>query len=95
MSDDRRAASRHTVILDRRENISVTGVLDVISFDEEAVVAETELGVLVLRGAQMHVNRLNLESGELAIEGEILSLNYEEASGFVKGKSSLIGKLFK
>ena len=95
MADDRRAASRHTVNLDRRESMSITGVLDVISFDEETVIVETEMGALILRGANLHVNRLSLDSGELSVDGELYSLNYEEAGGFAKGKSSFFNKLFK
>lgn len=94
MTEDRRAASKHAVSLERRESVSVSGVIDVISFDEETIVADTDMGVLILRGANLHVNRLNLDAGELAVDGDIVSLHYEE-SGFSKGKASFWGKLFK
>jgi len=85
---------KHTVTLERRENISVTGILDVISFDEDTVVVDTSMGVLVLRGAGLHVNRLNLDDGSLNVDGEISSITYEE-SGSRRGKSAFLGKLFK
>jgi len=95
MPDDKRTGNKHTVMLERRENISVTGVLDVVSFDEETVIVDTELGILILRGVGLHVNRLNLESGELEIDGEIISLNYEDGHSYGKGKPKFLGKIFK
>ncbi len=93
--EDKRVASRHSVTLDRRESMSVTGLLEVISFDEEAIIADTEMGVLVLRGMNLHVSRLNLESGELEVDGEIFSLSYEESGALGKGRGSFLSKLFK
>ncbi|MDR3239355.1 MAG: sporulation protein YabP [Clostridiales bacterium] len=86
---------RHTVSIDRREGVSVTGVVDVISFDEETIIAETEMGVLIVRGANLHVNRLQLDSGELSVDGHINSAAYEDSAGFGKGKPSFLSKLFK
>ena len=95
MADDRRAGSKHSVTLERRESISVSGVLDVVSFDEEAIVIDTELGILILKGSAMHVNRLSLDTGELEVDGEIVSLSYEEGHTYGKGKPAFLGKLFK
>ena len=86
--------STHTVSIDRRENIMITGVMDVISFDEETIIAETEMGILLIRGGNLHVNRLNLDNGELAVDGEINNVTYEDHNNFGKSKS-LLGKLFK
>ena len=90
-----KSASRHAINLVRRESLAATGVLDVISFDEESIIAETELGMLIIRGINLHVNRLNLENGELAIDGEISGISYEESGGYSKVGKSLLGKLFK
>ena len=90
-----RSISRHAINLMHRESMTATGVLDVVSFDEETIIAETELGMLIIRGINLHVNRLNLENGELAIDGEISSITYEDSGGFVKGNKSILGKLFK
>ena len=89
-----RTSSRHSIQIDRRENIIVTGVEDVISFDEESVISETEMGIIVIKGANLHVKRINLESGELVVAGEIDGLSYENASSGAKAKS-LMGRLFK
>jgi sporulation protein YabP len=87
--------SRHAINIIRRESLSATGVVDVISFDEESIIAETELGMMIIKGINLHVNRLNLENGELAIDGEISGVTYEDSSGYAKGGKSLFGKIFK
>jgi len=93
--EKKRSASRHAINLIRRESLTATGVLDVVSFDEETIIAETELGMLIIRGINLHVNRLNLENGELAIDGEISSVTYEDGGGYIKGNKSILGKLFR
>jgi len=96
MTDEKKKSSRHSVTIDRRNAVSVTGVLDVISFEEETIIAETEMNVMIIRGANLHVSRLHLESGELIVDGEILSVVYDDnAGGFGKSKPSLISRLFK
>ena len=93
--EKQRNPSRHSINLIRRESMAATGVLDVISFDEETIIAETEMGMLVIKGINLHVNRLSLENGELSLDGEIASITYEDAGGFSKGGKSLLGKLFR
>jgi len=92
--EKKRASSRHALHIDKRENVSVTGVVDVISFDEESVICESEMGVIIIRGVNLHVKRINLESGELSVSGEIDGVTYENPSSGTKSKS-LIGRLFK
>ena len=94
MEDRKRVtASRHSVQLDRRENAIITGVVDVISFDEESVIGETEMGIIIIKGVNLHVKRINLEIGELIVAGEIDGVNYQNNTG-AKAKS-FMGKLFK
>ena len=61
--DERNREMPHTVILEGREKLSVSGVVDVQSFDEEQVLLETVRGMLVVRGQGLHVERLQLEAG--------------------------------
>ena len=70
----------HRLTLEGRNRLSVTGVLDVTSFDETAAVLETSRGMLILRGQQLHVEQLNLGAGEVKITGEISSMVYEETA---------------
>ena len=66
----------HKVIINDRKNGSLTGVSDVLSFDIHEVVLETSQGMLVVKGEDLHVNRLNLEKGEVDLDGTIDSLTY-------------------
>ncbi|MDR1066495.1 MAG: sporulation protein YabP [Clostridiales bacterium] len=95
MADEKRSFSKHSINVSRREIAVVTGVIDVISFDDETVITDTELGSLVIRGVNLHVSRLNLENGELEIDGDIASVTYEDQSAFGKGGGSFFNKLFK
>jgi len=81
------------VMLENRNKLNVTGVLDVVSFDEETVILETELGALIIKGQDFHINRLNVDIGEIAIEGEIDSAAYED--GFSKPKGGFLSRMFK
>lgn len=95
MADERRTTGKHNVVIDGRERVTVRGVIDVISFDEEAVISETDMGMLIVRGANLHVNRLNLESGELYIDGEVDTVAYEEEGPFKSGGASFFSKIFR
>jgi len=90
----KRSTSRHSLQIDRREKVNVSGMIDVISFDEESVIGETEMGVIIIRGANLHVNKISLDNGELSVSGEIDSITYENPGGPAKAKS-LMGRLFK
>ena len=81
----------HSVILEGREKLSISGVVDVQSFDEEQVMLETVRGMLIVRGQGLHVARLQLESGELIVEGEIGLLEYDDS---VQPRGSLFSRLF-
>lgn len=72
---------RHSVVMEGRKKLSVSGVEEVESFDENTIVMSTSLGVLVVRGEDLHIEALSLEGGELKVEGEVDSLTYEEDSG--------------
>lgn len=68
----------HTIILEERTKLSVTGVDEVAAFDENEVTMRTSRGNLVVRGSDLHVGRLAIDTGELGIEGTISDLLYEE-----------------
>lgn len=95
MPEEKRTASKHSVTMDKKERVSITGVIDVLSFDEETVIADTEMGVIILKGGNLHVNRLNLDTGDLGVDGDIVSLTYEDSNIYAKGKTSFLGKLFR
>lgn len=86
--------SLHKINLNQRREGSINGVKDVKSFDEKAIVLETELGLLTIRGEELHVGRLTIEKGEIEITGRIDSLVYSETGSLGKGGGSFISRLF-
>ena len=90
-SEDRNREMPHNIILEGREKLSISGVLDVQSFDEEQVLLETVRGMGVVRGQGLHVERLQLEAGELIVEGEIGLIEYDDS---VQPRSSWFKRLF-
>ena len=71
--------AQHNVIMENRKSLALSGVKDVDSFDEETVIALTNLGELTIRGENLHITNLSLDIGELNLEGEISSLTYSNA----------------
>lgn len=83
------------IIVENRERISISGVLDVTNFNTESVNMDTELGNLVVRGDDLRISKLNLENSEMVIEGDIVSCVYsDDGEGRNKGLG-LFSKLFK
>ena len=68
----------HKLTLNARKHLTVTGVTEVVSFDETAVIAHTELGTLVVQGKDLQLKTLLPEGGQVAVEGNISALLYEE-----------------
>ena len=69
----------HSLIVENRKALTATGVSNVDSFDEQTVVAYTDLGELTVKGRDLHINKLNVETGELTMTGEICSATYSES----------------
>ena len=68
----------HRVVLEEREKLTVSGVEEVGSFDENTIVLTTCLGTLVVHGEELHVEKLSLDGGDLAVTGRVESLTYED-----------------
>ena len=68
----------HKLTLDQRKLLTMTGVTEVISVDEETVVLRTGLGTLIVHGQQLQLKNLSLEGGQVVVEGSISALHYEE-----------------
>ena len=82
------------LVLENREKLSISGVNDVLSFDDEIVILETGLGLLTIKGENLRINKLSLDSEEVIIEGEINNLSYSEKE-IERKQSSILGKIFK
>lgn len=92
---DEKMGLSHKVTLHNREKGTLTGILDVISFDESTIVLDTDMGLLTIRGKDLHVSRLTLEKGEIDIEGRTDSLVYSSNESYRKSGQSLLTRLFK
>ena len=90
-AEERNREMPHTVILEGREKLSISGVVDVQSFDEEQVLLETVRGMLLVRGQGLHIERLQLEAGELLVQGEVSLLEYDDS---VQPRGGLFSRLF-
>ena len=95
MEDLNATGRMHKVTMTNRRTCTVNGVNDVLSFDLREILLETEQGMLMVIGMDLHVNRLNLEKGEVDLSGNIDSVAYSEAGSRGKNEESLFGKLFR
>ena len=80
----------HALALTDRKKLTMTGVSEVVSFDETFVVLKTALGTLVVQGSGLQLKQLTPEGGNVTVEGEISSLQYEQA----RRRSGWAGRLF-
>ena len=69
----------HKLTLNERENLTMSGVTEVIRFDEESVVLRTSLGTLVVHGSDLQLKTLSLDGGQVAVDGTIQALIYEQS----------------
>ena len=93
MVEEKRKSGRHTLNMEERERVRIGGVLEVLSFDEEGVMMETTCGLLMLKGSGMHIGKLDLDSGDVTVDGAIDSITYSDGS-FTE-KHSILGTLFR
>ncbi len=85
---------RHRIVLEERSRLSVSGVTDVVSFDDESITADTDMGMIIIRGEDLHIGRLNLDEGALQVDGSVDSIEYTDGSESSRG-GFLLGKIFK
>ena len=82
------------LVLENRGKLSVSGVNDVLSFDDQVVMVDTELGLLTVKGENIRINKLSLDTAEVIVEGEISSLSYSQNKQ-EKNTGTLLSKIFK
>ena len=93
--EENKLTKMHKIVLTNRKGGNFTGVLDVISFDISEILLETEQGMLNVKGKDLHVNRLNLEKGEVDIEGTVDAISYSQVPNSFKKTDNPFGKWFK
>ena len=82
------------LVLENRGKLSISGVLDVLSFDDQIVIIETELGLLTVKGEDLRINKLSIDTSEVVVEGDICNMAYSEKE-IDKKSGSFLGKIFK
>ncbi len=85
----------HKIMMSNRRTCNINGVTDVLSFDLQEILLETEQGMLMVKGSDLHMKRLTLEKGEVDIDGKIDSLTYSDISTYGNKGESFLTKLFK
>lgn len=91
--EEKKNMSPHNLIMENREKLTLTGVIDIHSFDDELVLVETTMGILTIKGSDLKMNKLNLDNNELIIEGKAVAIIYSE--GELSKKGNMFGKIFK
>lgn len=93
--EERLGGKNHKLVLLNRVSTQMTGVLDVISFDTNEIVMDTEEGLLMIRGEDLHVNHLTLEKGEVHIDGHVDSLVYSNSQKMSKNHEKGFSRFFR
>lgn len=81
----------HKLTMNDRKSLTMTGVTEVMSFDEQSVVLQTGLGTLTVHGQELQLKNLSLDGGQVAVEGHVAALIYEEP----RPARGLLGRLFR
>lgn len=92
MTEEKSKGKNQNIIIENRKMLTISGVTDIDRFDEKIVVLFTELGELTVKGRNLHVNRISVDSGDLIVEGEIGGVVYGNKE---KYSPSFLTKLFK
>ncbi|WHE07415.1 sporulation protein YabP [Thermoanaerobacterium thermosaccharolyticum] len=98
MMDDRRGTNTNkpqNISVQNREKMQITGVDNVVSFDDETVVLETSMGLLTIKGQELHINKLNLDDGNVSIDGELISITYSDRSGIIGKSGGFLSRMFR
>ena len=81
------------IVLENREKLSISGVLDVLSFDDQIIIVETELGLLTIKGEDLRINKLSIDTSETIVNGNIMQIAYSENTMEKKGEG-IFSKIF-
>ena len=82
----------HKLVLEGRKKLSISGVREVESFDDTAVVLQTNKGTMIIRGEGLHLQMLSLDGGQVSVDGLVDSIQYEND---VQSAGSFFSRLFR
>ena len=89
--NEQKTFGNHSIILENRSKLCVSGVIDVSGFDEETVVMETEMGTLTVKGRDLKVQNFAVETGSLTVEGTVAAAVYTDS----RQKRGAVSRLFR
>lgn len=92
-TEEKNFKNQHNIIMENRSSLTLSGVTDVDSFDERTISLYTQLGELIIRGRDLHINSMSVETGDMTIDGDIWALNYGDKDK--RSQTSFLGKLFR
>jgi len=93
--EEKQMQRAHKVVVVGRKSGTISGISDVLSFDENEIVLDTDMGLLTIKGKELHISRLSLELGEADMEGKVDSLVYSERGHRKKQEGSWVRRLLK
>lgn len=82
------------LVLESREKLNISGALDVLSFDDQIVIVQTHLGLLTVKGEDLRISKLNIDSEEVIVDGTISSMSYSDKN-IEKKDNGFLGRIFK
>lgn len=83
----------HSIALRNRTEGNISGVVDVCSFDVNEIILETTEGMLRIKGKELHISKINLEQGEVDLEGMVKTISYEKMPVLGRGKNNLMARM--
>lgn len=88
--------SEHELTVSRRSALQVSGVTDVVSFDEETVLLNTTCGTMEVQGSALHIHVLSIDRGLVSLDGKINAITYfEQETPKGEGKGGFFSKIFR
>lgn len=83
------------IVLENREKLNITGIVDVLSFDDQVIIVETELGLLTIKGEDLKINKLSIDTSDFIVEGKINSLIYSATDTNMNKGKNILSRIFK
>ena len=92
--DDKNRNMLQNIFLENREKLYISGVIDVFSFDDQIIIIETELGLLTIKGENLKITKLSLDTSDFIVEGFVNNIFYSNNDNMKKSQN-LFSKIFK
>lgn len=84
----------NNIMIENREKMTISGVTDVLSFDDQVIIVETNLGLLTIKGENLKINKLNIDTSDFSLAGRVSGISYSDGPLDIKS-GGLLGKIFK